>query len=86
MDQYTKLHTPSRGKTPIYNFLPSDLNELVDQLKLIVLEKVGGNDKTMLSEQIIAIFDKTLEYECSTRNQHQKSQAPSVRKDQFVEK
>ena len=36
-----------------------------------VLEKVGGNDNPMLSEQIIAIADQLLEYECITINQHQ---------------
>ena len=49
-------------------FLPSDPDELVDQLKLIVLEKVGGNDNPMLCEQIVAITDKLLEYECITTN------------------
>ena len=52
-------------------FLPSDPDELVDQLNLIVLEKVGGNDKSMLNEQIIAIADQLLEYECITTTQHQ---------------
>ena len=52
-------------------FLPSDPDELVDQLKLIVLEKVGGNDNSMLSEQIVAITDKLLQYQCNTTNQHQ---------------
>ena len=46
-----------------YVSLPSDPDELVDQLKLIVLEKVRGKDNPMLSEQIIAITDKLLEYE-----------------------
>ena len=54
-----------------YIFLPSDPDELVDQLELIVLEKVGGNDNPMLCEQIIAIVDKLLEYECITTNEHQ---------------
>ena len=31
--------------------LPSDPDKLVDQLKLIVLEKVRGKGKSMLSEQ-----------------------------------
>ena len=53
-------------------FLPSDPDELVDQLKLLFFEKVGGNDNPMLNEQIIAIADKLLEYECITTNQHQK--------------
>ena len=43
-----------------YVFLLSDPDELVDQLKLIVLEKVGGTDNPMLSEQIVAITDKHL--------------------------
>ena len=52
--------------------LPSDPDELVDQLKLLYFEEVGGNDNPMLSEQIVAITDKLLEYECITTNQHQK--------------
>ena len=43
-------------------FLPSDPDELVDQLKLLYFEKIGGNDHPMLSEQIIAIADKLLQY------------------------
>ena len=54
-----------------YVFLPSDPDELVDQLKLLHLEKLGGNDNPQLNEQIIAIVDKILEYECITTNQHQ---------------
>ena len=68
-----------------YIFLPSDPDELVDQLKLIVLEKVGGNDNPMLSEQITAIVDKLLEYECITTNQHQNLISTFTKKDQFVE-
>ena len=49
-----------------YVFLPSDPMELVDKLKLIVIEKVGGNDNPMLSEQIVAIADKHPEYEWIT--------------------
>ena len=56
-------------------FLPSDRDELVDQLKVIVLEKVGGNDNPMLSEQIVAITDKLLENECITTIQHQNVQS-----------
>ena len=54
-----------------YGFLPSDPDELVDQLKLLYFEKFGGNDNPQLNEQIIAIVNKLLEYECITRNQHQ---------------
>ena len=51
------------GETPRsyaqqYIFLPSDPDELVDQLKLLYFEKVGGNDSFLINEQIIAIVDK----------------------------
>ena len=54
-----------------YVFLPPDPDELVDQLKLLYFEKLGGNESPQLNEQIIAIVDKLLEYECITTNQHQ---------------
>ena len=54
-----------------YVFLPSDPDELVDQLKLLYFEKVGGNDDPQLNEQIIAIVDKLLKFECITPSQHQ---------------
>ena len=50
-------------------FLPSIPDELVDQSKLIVLENV--DEKPTLSEQIVAIVDTLLEYQCNTKNQHQ---------------
>ena len=58
---------------------------ILDQLKLIVLEKVGGNDNPMLSEQIIAIADKLLQYQCITTNQHQNIVSAFTKKDQFVD-
>ena len=61
----------SRSHTNQYFFLPSDPDELVDQLKLLYFEKLGGNDNPQLNEQIIAIVDKLSEYECITTNQHQ---------------
>ena len=54
-----------------YVFLPSDPDELVDQLKLLHFGTVGGNDNPHVNEQIIAIVDNLLEYECITTNQHQ---------------
>ena len=68
-----------------YVFLPSDPDELVDQLKLLYFEKVGGNDNPMLSEQIIAIADKFLQYQCITTNQHQNLVSTFTKKDQFVD-
>ena len=61
----------SQSYTNQYVFLPSDPDELVDQLKLLYFENFGGNDSFLLNEQIIAIVDKLLEYECITTNQHQ---------------
>ena len=61
----------SRSYTNQYVFVPSDPDELVDQLKLVYFEKLGGNDNPQLNKQIIAIVDKLLEYECITTNQHQ---------------
>ena len=43
----------------------------MDQLKLLYLEKLGGNDKPQLNERIIAIVDKLLDHECIATNQHQ---------------
>ena len=57
------------------SLLPSDPDELVDQLKLLYFEKLGGNDNPQLNEQILAIVDKLLEYECITTNQHQNMQS-----------
>ena len=75
----------TRSSTQQYIFLPSDPYELVDQLKLLYFEKVGGNDSFLINEQIIAIIDKLLEYECISPSQHQNmrsnlisSQSPSI--------
>ena len=62
---------PQIGSGLNFIFLPSDPDELVDQLKLLYFEKVGGNDNPMLSEQFIASADKLLQYQCITTNQHQ---------------
>ena len=65
----------TRSSTQQYIFLPSDPDELVDQLKLLYFEKVGGNDSFLINEQIIAIIDKLLEYECISPSQHQNMQS-----------
>ena len=76
---------PQIGSGLNFVFLPSDPDELVDQLKLLYFEKVGGNDNPMLSEQIIAIADKLLQYQCITTNQHQNLIGTFTKKDQFVD-
>ena len=48
------------NQTPSRFFLLSDPDELVDQRKLIVFEKVGGKDNPMLNKQIVVIVDKLL--------------------------
>ena len=66
-----QLGSGLNGEASQIIFLPSDPDELVDQLKFLYFEKLGGNDNPQLSEQIIAIVDKLLEYESITTNQHQ---------------
>ena len=61
----------SRSHANQYVLHPSDPDGLVDQLKLLYFENLGGNDNSQLNEQIIVIVDKLLEYECITTNQHQ---------------
>ena len=87
INQYTNRDQQSQLGSGFnqYVFLPSDPDELVDQLKLLYFEKVGGNDNPMLSEQIIAIADKLLQYQCITTNQHQNLVSTFTKKDQFVD-
>ena len=67
----SRSYANGESSTQQYIFLPSDPDELVDQLKLLYFEKVGGNDSFLINEQIIAIIDKLLEYECISPSQHQ---------------
>ena len=66
-----QLESGLYGEASQFIILPSDPNELVDQLKLLYFEKLGGNDNPQLNEQIIAIVYRLLEYECITTSQHQ---------------
>ena len=86
INQYTYQDQQSQlGSGLNFIFLPSDPDELVDQLKLLYFEKVGGNDNPMLNEQIIAIADKLLQYQCITTNQHQNIFSSFTKKYQFVD-
>ena len=67
----SSTHSPAQQ----YIFLPSDPDELKDKLKLLYFEKVGGNDSFLINEEIIAIIDKLLEYECISPSQHQNIQS-----------
>ena len=51
-------------------FLSSDPNELCDRLKLLLQEKHAGNNSDIINEEIVAIVDKLLEYQCITKKQH----------------
>ena len=51
-------------------FLSSDPNELCDRLRLLLLEKHGGNNSDIINDEIVAIVDKLLEYKCISEKQH----------------
>ena len=76
-NHYLQQQQSQSGSGLNYVFLPSDPDDIVDELKLIYFEKVGGNDNPMLNEQILATVDKLLEYERITKNQHQNLQSTS---------
>ena len=62
--------TPSPSKCLICICLPSDPDELVDQLQLFYQATVGENDSPQLNELLIASADKLLQYQCITPSQH----------------
>ena len=51
-------------------FLPSDLDELCNRLKLLLQEKQAGNNSDIINDEIVVIIDKLLEYKCITKKQH----------------
>ena len=51
-------------------FASSDPDELCNRLKLVLQEKHAGNNSNIVSEEIIAIVDKLLEYKCISKKQH----------------
>ena len=50
--------------------LSSDPNELCDRLRLLLQERHAGNNSNLIDEEIVAIVDKLLEYNCISKNQH----------------
>ena len=50
--------------------LSSDPNELCDRLRLLLQEKHAGNNSDITNDEIVAIVDKILEYNCITKKQH----------------
>ena len=51
-------------------FLPSNPDELCSRLKLLLQEKQAGNNSDIISQKILAIVDKLLEYKCISKKQH----------------
>ena len=51
-------------------FLSSDPNELCDRLKLLLQEKLAGNNSNIINDEIVVIIDKLLEYKCISKKQH----------------
>ena len=50
-------------------FLPSDLNEFCDRLKLLLQERQAGNNSDIINEEIVVILDKLLEDKCLSEKQ-----------------
>ena len=54
-------------------FLSSDPDELCDRLKLLLQEKQAGNNSDIINDEIVAIVDNLLEYECISKKQHKQT-------------
>ena len=66
------LNSPTIMASGVSNIiiLSSDPNELCDRLKLLLQEKHAGNNSDIINDEIVAIVDKLLEYNCITKKQH----------------
>ena len=66
------LNSPAIMASGVSNtiFLSSDPNELCDRLRLLLQEKHAGNDSDIINDEIVAIVDKLLEYNCISKKQH----------------
>ena len=51
-------------------FLSENPNELCDRLRLLLQENHAGNNSDIFNQEIVAIVDKLLEYECISKRQH----------------
>ena len=50
--------------------LSSNPNELCNRLKLLLQEKHAGTNSNLIDEEIVAIVDNLLEYNCISKKQH----------------
>ena len=51
-------------------FLSSDPDELCDRLKLLLQERQAGNNSDIINNEVFAIIDALLKYQCITKKQH----------------
>ena len=51
-------------------FSSSDANELCGRIKFLLQEKHAGNNSDIINDEILAIDDTLLEYECISKKQH----------------
>ena len=51
-------------------FSSSDPNECCNRLKLLLQEKQAGNNSDIINYEIVALFDKLLDYKCISKKQH----------------
>ena len=50
-------------------FNSSDHDELCNRLKLLLQEKHAGNNSNIISDEIVALVDKLLEYKCISKKE-----------------
>ena len=50
--------------------LSSDPEEVCNRLKLLLQEKHAGNNSDIIHQEIFAIVDKLLQYNCISKKQH----------------
>ena len=51
-------------------FLSSDPDEICNKLKVLLQEKHAGNNSGLINDEIVAIVDTLMEYNCIIKKQH----------------
>ena len=83
-DEKAPVEESTRGRSPIRllkspaimalgnskMFIPKNLNELCDRIKLLLQEKKAGISSDIINVEIVAIVDKLLEDKCISTKQH----------------
>ena len=60
-------------------FLSKNLNELYDKLKILLEENPAGKISDQITQEIVAIIDKFLEYKCNTPTQRKSKRKLNLR-------